>query len=71
MAKGNGGKNTVRTVEQLVRQCLKHESIDRNRLYVLGISMGGMGTFDYICRHPRRFACAIRRLKELFDSDHE
>ena len=50
---------SMQLVEQLVRQCLKHESIDRNRLYVLGISMGGMGTFDYICRHPRRFACAI------------
>lgn len=50
---------SMRMVEQLVRHYMKQESVDRNRMYILGLSMGGMGTFDYICRHPKQFACAI------------
>jgi len=33
--------------------------VDKNRIYVLGLSMGGMGTFDLICRQPKKFAAAI------------
>lgn len=34
-------------------------SIDSNRLYVTGISMGGFGTFDIIQRHANKFAAAV------------
>jgi predicted peptidase len=33
-------------------------SIDTNRLYVTGLSMGGFGTWDLITRFPERFAAA-------------
>ena len=33
--------------------------IDRDRIYVLGHSMGGFGTWNAICAQPDRFAAAI------------
>ncbi|MCG3118632.1 MAG: hypothetical protein ALAOOOJD_00872 [bacterium] len=47
------------TVNNLV-DALSHEfSIDTNRLYVTGLSMGGFGVWDLITRFPNRFAAAI------------
>jgi predicted peptidase len=37
----------------------KQYKIDADRVYVLGHSMGGMGTFTAIYQHPDRFAAAI------------
>ena len=34
-------------------------SIDLDRVYVTGLSMGGHGTWDFICRLPERFAAAV------------
>jgi acyl-CoA thioesterase I len=33
--------------------------IDTNRIYVTGLSMGGYATWDFIMRHPTKFAAAI------------
>ena len=33
-------------------------AIDRDRIYVTGLSMGGFGTWDLITRHPEKFAAA-------------
>jgi predicted esterase len=33
--------------------------IDVSRVYVTGLSMGGYGTWDVICRHPGVFAAAV------------
>jgi len=33
--------------------------VDENRIYVGGLSMGGMGTFDIVTRMPRMFAAAF------------
>ena len=33
--------------------------VDTNRLLVTGISLGGYGTWDLVCRYPGRFAAAI------------
>jgi predicted peptidase len=38
---------------------LNEFSIDKNRVYVVGISMGGYATWDCITRFPQRFAAAI------------
>ncbi|MFV0471641.1 MAG: dienelactone hydrolase family protein [Paludibacteraceae bacterium] len=46
-------------VKKLVDSYKKTESIDKKKVYILGLSMGGMGTFDMICRYPRYFAAAI------------
>lgn len=32
--------------------------VDTKRIYVTGLSMGGMGTFDLVCRYPDLFAAA-------------
>jgi poly(3-hydroxybutyrate) depolymerase len=34
-------------------------SIDANRLYITGLSMGGYGTWDMIAQYPARFAAAV------------
>ena len=34
-------------------------SIDTNRLYITGLSLGGMGTWDYIGQYPNMYAAAI------------
>ena len=33
--------------------------VDLDRIYVVGFSMGGYGTWDLIVRHPGRFAAAV------------
>ena len=45
--------------KKLVDFYTKNEAVDSRRIYVLGISLGGMGTFDIICRYPKTFAAAI------------
>lgn len=37
----------------------KEFSIDGDRLYITGLSMGGYGTWDAIQRHPELFAAAV------------
>jgi predicted peptidase len=57
----NGGQPT-KSLAQVINllDSLKKESfIDQNRLYVGGLSMGGMGTFEILYRKPDTFAAAI------------
>ena len=42
----------------VVQQLTKQESVDPRRLYIMGLSMGGMGTFEELYRHPNVFAAA-------------
>lgn len=44
---------------RLIAEIKKNEAIDKKRIYVAGLSMGGMGTLDLICRQPKTFAAAI------------
>ena len=37
----------------------KEFSVDKNRLYITGLSMGGYGTWDALARYPGLFAAAI------------
>ena len=43
----------------LVAALQKEFSIDKSRLYVTGLSMGGFGAWDAIQRHPELFAAAV------------
>ncbi len=43
----------------LVKQVMKDERVDRSRVYVTGLSMGGMGTFEAVYRYPKLFAAAM------------
>jgi predicted esterase len=47
------------TVTDILDSLLREFSIDTNRLYVTGLSMGGYGTWDVITRFPDKFAAAI------------
>lgn len=51
------------SVEMNIMSCLdslcRAYSIDTNRIYVTGLSMGGWGTWDLIIRFPNMFAAAI------------
>ena len=43
----------------LVQQMVKEESVDERRVYVTGLSMGGMGAFEAVYRYPDVFAAAL------------
>ena len=45
--------------KKLVDFYQKTEAVNKKQIYVLGLSLGGMGTFDLICRYPNLFAAAI------------
>ena len=49
----------MRLAMELVDAMQKEFSIDPDRLYITGISMGGYGTWDAISRWPGKFAAAV------------
>jgi poly(3-hydroxybutyrate) depolymerase len=49
----------ILTVNDILDSLLREFSIDTNRLFVTGLSMGGYGTWDIITRFPDKFAAAI------------
>jgi predicted peptidase len=49
----------LRLALELVESVQKEFSVDEQRLYITGLSMGGFGTWDAITRHPDRFAAAV------------
>lgn len=49
----------MRLVIELLDSMLLTESVDPDRVYVTGLSMGGFGTFDLITRRPTLFAAAV------------
>ena len=49
----------MQTVLSLIHQLLKTEPVDPDRIYVVGLSMGGYGTFDLVQRHPELIAAGI------------
>lgn len=57
----NGGEVTppMANLIALLETILKDSKIDKNRVYVGGLSMGGFGTLDLLSRKPEWFAAAI------------
>ncbi len=49
----------MRLVIGLVHQLMKKAPVDSTRIYITGLSMGGLGTYDAIERWPNLFAAAI------------
>ena len=45
--------------KELLDSLVKTYPVDKGRIYIVGLSMGGMGTFDMVCRFPDMFAAAI------------
>lgn len=46
-------------LEGLMKSLKKKYSIEKNQIYVGGLSMGGMGTFELVRRNPKIFAAAF------------
>ena len=49
---------SLNAVIKLLKELKSESYIDKNRLYVSGLSMGGMGTFDLLYRMPGEIAAA-------------
>ncbi len=49
----------MRLVIGLIHRLIKTDRVDTNRIYITGLSMGGLGTYDAIERYPNVFAAAI------------
>lgn len=43
---------------ELVKKIITEEGVDKKRVYITGLSMGGMGTFEAVYRYPKLFAAA-------------
>ena len=44
---------------ELVKKIAKEESVDTKRVYITGLSMGGMGTFESVYRYPDLYTAAL------------
>ena len=54
-----GGSWKADNVENILNWTLAHYSVDTNRIYVIGMSMGGYGTINYTGTYPDRVAAAM------------
>jgi predicted peptidase len=44
---------------ELVDRLVDEYNVDKNRIYLVGLSMGGMGTLEALYRKPKYFAAAV------------
>ena len=49
----------MEAAHELVRRIATDEAVDRSRVYITGLSMGGMGAFEAVYRYPDLFAAAL------------
>ena len=49
-------------VNLLVEEYMETPSVDKNRIYIMGISMGGIGTLEFLHRWPEKYAAAACNL---------
>jgi predicted peptidase len=47
-----------RRLHKLIREVLRDEAIDKTRIYISGVSMGGIGTWSMVMAYPDLFAAA-------------
>jgi len=52
-------RDSILLAELKVHELLKQFSVDPNRVYVMGFSNGGCGTWDLLVRSPKLFAAAV------------
>lgn len=57
----NGGEPTtaLRLVMELMEETVAKKYVKKDQVYVMGLSMGGMGTFELLSRKPDMFAAGI------------
>jgi predicted peptidase len=60
---GSEGRDELGDMEQMALQCVadveKEFPVDKNRLYLTGLSMGGYGSWDLAVRQPDRWAAVV------------
>ncbi len=49
----------LNAVYELLRTIVKQEAVQKQQLYITGLSMGGMGSFEMVYRFPNTFAAAV------------
>ncbi|MBO7268519.1 MAG: prolyl oligopeptidase family serine peptidase, partial [Bacteroidales bacterium] len=47
------------TLMELIDSYIERPDVDADRVYIMGLSMGGIATFDIVARFPEKFAAAI------------
>ena len=50
--------DSMQSLKELLDEMVENAGVDRNRIYITGLSMGGYGTWDAIARYPDFFAAA-------------
>ncbi len=54
-----GSTQAMKMVMKLMDSVSERSFVDKDRIYLGGLSMGGMGTFELLARKPEMFAAAI------------
>jgi predicted peptidase len=44
---------------ELVKKIASEEGVDKSKMYISGLSLGGMGTFESVYRYPELYAAAL------------
>ncbi len=50
---------SLRLSIEVIRSMIESSGVDRTRIYITGLSMGGYGTWDAVARYPDLFAAAV------------
>lgn len=54
-----GGAWVPRRINNVLEWVCKHYRVDENKVYVLGMSLGGYGTLDFVGSYPEKIAAAM------------
>lgn len=54
-----GGPWNPTRIMNVLNWVQEHFAMDTNRIYVIGMSLGGYGTFDFVATYPEKFAAAM------------
>lgn len=49
----------MKLAKEILDKVIKEEAVDRSRIYIMGASMGGYGTWNFTMRYPDLFAAAV------------
>lgn len=59
MPAGEEMPSVFQAVKELLDMYLANPHVDKSRIYIIGLSMGAMGTYDMVSRFPDIFAAAV------------